>query len=64
MRDDLLVDADAHDDAEDADAKAHVAALVVVAGTLVVRTVIGTVAGRRRQDAVYFSPARASGLVR
>jgi hypothetical protein len=29
-----------------------------------VTLVIGTVARRRRQDAVCFSPARASGLVR
>jgi hypothetical protein len=57
VRDDLLVDA--HDDAE-----GHVAALVVVAGTLVITAVIGSVAGRWCQNAVCFSPATASGLVR
>ena len=68
VRDDLLVDADA--DAEDAhadhdaDAEAHVVALVVVAGTLAVRVVIGSVARLRCRNAVCFSPARASGLVR
>jgi len=62
VRDDLLVDA--HADAEDAVAEAHAAAVVVVAGTLAVRVVIGKVVRRPRQDAVYFSPARASGLVR
>ncbi len=56
----LLVDAHA----EDADAEAHVAAQVVVAGTLVVRVVIGTVARLRCRNAVCFSPARVSGLVR
>jgi hypothetical protein len=59
VRDDLLVDA--HDDAEDADA--HVAALVV-AVTLMITAVIGSVARRRCPHAVCFSPARASGLVR
>ncbi len=62
MRDGLLVDADA--DAEDADAKGHVAPLVGVAGTLAITAVIGSVAGHRRQNSVHFSPARASGLVR
>jgi len=59
VRDDLLVHAD--DDTEDAEA--HVAAQVV-AGTLAVRVVIGSVARRRCPHAVCFSPARASGLVR
>ncbi len=63
MRDELLVDADA-DAEENADAQAHVAALVVITGTLVITALIGSVARRRRQDAVCFSPARASGLVR
>jgi hypothetical protein len=60
VRDDLLVDADA----EHADAEAHVAALPVVAGTLAVTDITGSVAGRWRPNAVCFSPARASELVR
>ncbi len=62
MRDDLLVDADA--DAQVADADAHVAALVVVAGTLAITGVIGSVARLWCHNAVCFSPARASALVR
>ncbi len=61
VRDDLRVDA--HADAEDADAVAHVGALPVVAGTLAITAVIGSVARRRRQDAVCLSPARAWELV-
>jgi len=62
VRDDLLVDANA--DAEEANAEAHVAALVVVTTTLAVTVVIGTVARLRCRNAVCFSPARVSGLVR
>ncbi len=61
VRDGLLVDADA--DAEDADAKAHVAALPVVAATRAITVLTGTVARRRCPHAVYFSPARAWELV-